>query len=473
VTRSRPRIGSRRRFDAEHVRGTLVSIVLALAFAGAAPVRAQQAGSLVSPGPLSKAHARLEGLENCQKCHEPGKQVTPARCLACHRPIADRIAAKKGVHRDAGTACVSCHTEHAGTDAGITRFDRGRFDHTKETGFPLDGKHAGLACAACHRSRSYLAANPACSSCHADVHRGALGPDCARCHATSQPFKETRASFDHDRTAFRLTGAHAQVKCEQCHRTAGYRIARFAACADCHRDPHRKPLGSCESCHTTGTFRAQTIDHGKTGYPLVGAHAAIPCAKCHVQSAVKVRLSASRCADCHRDPHGGVFREDCASCHRETGFAKAAFDHASRTKFPLDGRHAEIPCASCHRREAPKGAATRAVDFRGLQSECASCHRDVHRGELGNLCQKCHSSRSFRVEAFTHPRRPDFFAEGHASVACEKCHGTKSSPDRRFARVSFTCASCHRDVHLGQVGAACETCHSVAGKKFAPDLFLD
>ena len=61
---------------------------------------AQEIGALVSPGPLARAHATLEGIANCQKCHEPGRKVTAAKCLACHKPIAERIAAKKGVHRN-------------------------------------------------------------------------------------------------------------------------------------------------------------------------------------------------------------------------------------------------------------------------------------------------------------------------------------------------------------------------------------
>src|SRR6185503_11348080 len=43
-----------------------------------------QFGALFSPGALAKAHAELEGISNCQKCHEQGKRVTAQKCLACH-----------------------------------------------------------------------------------------------------------------------------------------------------------------------------------------------------------------------------------------------------------------------------------------------------------------------------------------------------------------------------------------------------
>ncbi len=37
---------------------------------------AQDIGVLQPPGPLSEAHAKLEGQQNCEKCHEPGKDVS-------------------------------------------------------------------------------------------------------------------------------------------------------------------------------------------------------------------------------------------------------------------------------------------------------------------------------------------------------------------------------------------------------------
>ena len=84
----------------------------------------RESGSLVSPGKLSKPHAKLEGIENCEKCHEPGRKVTAARCLECHKPVAERIRARKGVHRDAtGDDCATCHVEHAGLDGDLRHFD--------------------------------------------------------------------------------------------------------------------------------------------------------------------------------------------------------------------------------------------------------------------------------------------------------------------------------------------------------------
>src|SRR3990172_11046201 len=42
-----------------------------------------------------------------------------------------------------------------------------------------------------------------------------------------------RADFDHLRTGFPLTGAHAQARCETCH-TGGRFAGTPKQCADCH-----------------------------------------------------------------------------------------------------------------------------------------------------------------------------------------------------------------------------------------------
>ena len=268
---------------------------------------AQGLGSLVSPGPLSKAHAKLEGLDNCQKCHEPGKRVTAQKCLECHKPIAERIAARKGVHREAGNDCISCHVEHAGVGADTRRISTKIFDHAKETGFDLVGKHVRVECASC-----------------------------ATCHPVTVAFKETQKLFDHAKTAYPLTGAHMRAACEKCHVAKAYKGVKFASCADCHKDPHAKPLGTCVTCHVTESFKARPplqqakFDHAKTGYALVGRHAAVACASCHVKPATKVHLKFARCADCHQDVHKGVFKTlDCSSCHKETGFKGGSFDHTA------------------------------------------------------------------------------------------------------------------------------------------------
>lgn len=446
----------------------------------------------VSPGPLARAHAKLEGIANCTKCHDAGRTLAVERCLACHKPIAERMAVRKGVHRAVTGDCGKCHIEHRGADADSRRLDRQTFDHAAETGFALDGRHAKVAanCAACHKTRSFLAARTACDSCHADPHKGALGRDCARCHQPTVEFKQTRAGFDHAKTRFVLTGAHRATACEKCHVDHVYRGLRFEDCAPCHKFAHRRTMArTCATCHVTERWgaAAQGFDHAKTGFVLAGAHAQVTCAKCHA-AGVRTALAHDRCAGCHSNPHRESIRDDCGKCHDQAGFKKATFDHAARTGFPLTGKHDGLECRKCHKAlPAPDAAAVpaarRLVDFGGASRDCGSCHKDQHKGDFGRYCESCHQPTTFKVAAFVHPRTPEFYAGAHQGVACVKCHvrpaealaakadAAPPPPPGRGTPPSPVCAGCHADVHLGQVGPACDKCHAVNAPKFLPTRF--
>jgi hypothetical protein len=478
----------------------IVSLVCAAWLLGAGRAEAQL-GNLISPGRLAQPHSQLEGLGNCQKCHEQGNKVTAQKCLSCHKPVADRIARQTGVHRDVKGDCVKCHAEHAGADGELRPFDTRQFDHARVTGFALDGKHARVAgdCVACHKSRSFVTLSAICASCHTDVHKGALGRNCTSCHSTQAAFKELGGRFDHSKSAFPLAGAHRNVSCASCHVNKVFKGLKFSTCTDCHRSPHQQELAAtCTACHASDTWRTRKFDHARTAFPLVGRHINVECASCHKQGALKAKPKADTCASCHVDVHKGTFRQDCKACHSESGFEKAPFDH-SGTTFALTGKHTALACMACHKNvttargaagvPAPRAsvgarAAGRAVssaatvaDFRGLKTACISCHRDVHNGELGATCESCHSSADFHVAKYVHRNVPEFFTGQHAPVACSQCHvpGSPTRPIRSsepalkvtFKTAVTRCASCHEDVHLGQEGGACDTCHSISHAKFA------
>jgi hypothetical protein len=126
---------------------------------------------------------------------------------------------------------------------------------------------------------------------------------------------------------------------------------------------------------------------------------------------------------------------------------------------------------------ATKVVAKRVADFRGLRVACIGCHTDVHKGELSATCESCHSTSTFGVTTYRHLRSPEFFGGQHTTVACSGCHlentrapaAAKARPvalNVRFGGTSTTCASCHKDVHLGQVGRECQSCHSVQSTNF-------
>ncbi|TMA99655.1 MAG: cytochrome C [Deltaproteobacteria bacterium] len=83
-------------------------------------------------------------------------------------------------------------------------------------------------------------------------------------------------------------------------------------------------------------------------------------------------------------------------------------------------------------------------------------------------CEACHSSAGWRPVAFDHSRT-GFPLEGrHVFASCRACHG--SSTDFR-APVPTSCGACHQDVHTGEFGNRCASCHDPSSwaTQFGPD----
>jgi len=147
----------------------------------------------ISPGDLSKSHKDLEGISNCTKCHDLGKQVSKAKCLTCHTEITDLLNQNRGYHSSKEVVekdCWACHGEHFGRTFQMVRFDKDKFDHNK-TSFELKGKHKTLECSKCHnqdliieekvitRKNTFLGLGLSCNKCHEDVHQSTLGNECS------------------------------------------------------------------------------------------------------------------------------------------------------------------------------------------------------------------------------------------------------------------------------------------------------
>lgn len=399
----------------------------------------------ISPGILSRAHSTLNGPGHCTDCHDKGKSPPEFKCLDCHRDIGARLQAGRGMHPAlvgadrTGRSCAKCHSEHNGVDFETVHWETPveKFDHRK-TGYVLEGKHAGLACKTCHQpehipsvakasivmkdlTRTYLGLSRNCIDCHADRHEGQLSHDCATCH----DFLDWKAAprFDHKRTHFVLTGAHERVACGKCHPV----------------QPGPKPTARYSG------------------------------------------LRYEDCAPCHADPHRGVFRGSCRSCHDSTAGWKPArvsggFDHG-QTRYPLTGKHAGVACEACH----PKGNFKEPLAF----AHCTDCHKtDPHHGQFANRadggdCAACHSVSGFKPSTFgaaEHAATRFALRGRHSETACAKCH--VPNPKGVVFRIEDTaCSSCHRDPHGGQFRDApyqnrCEGCHSESGFKpstFTPD----
>lgn len=191
--------------------------------------------------PLDGAHLATP----CFACHLSEEKWTfrniGERCVDCHDDVHEGyISATYYPNQD----CESCHV----TDNWIEN----QFDHNL-TDFALQGKHQEVSCMECHQADEATAENRyqgfvntpnTCAACHDDTHEGQFTvdgiTDCARCHGFENWEMD---DFDHDRTAFKLEGAHAAVACEACHRPfenddgkiiVQYKFNSFE-CIDCHQ----------------------------------------------------------------------------------------------------------------------------------------------------------------------------------------------------------------------------------------------
>ena len=143
-------------------------LILACLIGGAGRAEAQ-IGRLVSPGPLARAHAKLEGADNCQKCHDPGpQQAPPTNAWPATSRSRSGSPRRRACTATSPASAPACHEEHAGLDADLRPFDPKAFNHAASHAFPLDGRHAALAVRKCHKTRSFLTAH----ACLRDVPHG-------------------------------------------------------------------------------------------------------------------------------------------------------------------------------------------------------------------------------------------------------------------------------------------------------------
>jgi hypothetical protein len=443
-----------------HGRFALIALLASLSAVIPVPGQASSLETLLMPGKVSAAHAKLEA--ECNQCHDRSDRSRQAQlCMNCHKEVAADVKAGGGFHgRLPGirtAQCKTCHTEHLGREAEIVELRASTLDHSK-TDFALLGAHASVDCSGCHHSgRKYREAPGACVDCHRedDAHAGKFDKDCGSCHT---PDGWGKARFDHDKTRYALRDRHRTVPCGACH--FGQRFAGTPTeCVSCHApdDVHRGSRGAdCGSCHTTAGWKTARYDHLKeTGFALAGSHARLACQACHRTASLKDPLPKD-CAGCHRaeDAHASRFGDACDRCHSTVAWKTVAFDHARDGKFELVGAHGKLRCHACH---------TAPLAEQKLGTGCNDCHRvqDVHSGQLGKDCAACHGTENWRRDVgFDHDLTRFTLVGMHVAVPCHECH---ASPTYKGAPSG--CNDCHarEDRHQGSLGKQCDNCHSPNG----------
>jgi hypothetical protein len=246
--------------------------------------------------------------------------------------------------------------------------------------------------------------------------------------------------------------ADFEQECGQCH--APWRGIAAARCETCHTDVAAQrnnqsglhgrlhDVERCQLCHTDHEgrdasmirFDLATFEHerltdfslarhqtGYDGQPLA-------CEQCHLDRVWTAE--AVDCIACHTEAdrpfmieHTAFFGQVCLACHDGRDSA-AEFDHTEH--FPLDGAHAEVECAGCHTQPV--------VD--GTPAECVGCHEepDVHAGQFGTDCRRCHTTAAWLPAQLTQHTFPlDHGGEGE--IPCATCHTTTYA--------EYTCTNCH------------------------------
>ncbi len=417
--------------------------------------------TLLMPGKVTRAHEKQE--QNCANCHDRTNVRTQSSlCLDCHKEIASDVRDHLRFHgrmANSGVGeCRACHTDHKGRAADIVQLNSARFDHHL-TDFTLEGAHSALECGSCHKAgQAWRKAPATCVGCHKsdDVHRGQFTKACSECHSA---MSWTGGKFDHDKTDFKLTGAHEAVTCDACHVAGRYKPTP-KTCNGCHAtdDEHRGSRGGdCGKCHVTKEWKTAKYDHLKeTGYELLGVHVKTDCLTCHRSGNYKEKIPKD-CNGCHRadDVHSARLGAKCGDCHdNERWHLATTYDHAARHKFALVGAHAKIDCDTCH---------TAAVADQKLAKDCLGCHRseDPHGGKLQGRCDSCHGQNTWRADMlFDHDLSKFPLLGLHRVVSCAQCHTTLA-----YGRAPAACVDCHShdDVHKGGLGKKCENCHSPNG----------
>ncbi len=417
----------------------------------------------------------LRGLHQgvaCTQCHaKPVFSNTGTNCADCHADIH---------RRQMGANCAQCHTVK-GWNIVLQRV------REHENRFPLIGGHAGLDCADCHKSEAvgqFQGLSTQCYSCHQSTFQQTNAPNhvtagfskqCELCHSINTWLG---ASFDHASVGFPLTGGHANLQCDQCHKNGNFNLTT-TACVSCHltdynntNNPKHAAAGipqQCEMCHTIAAWQPASFDHSKTAFPLTGAHTSVACSQCHLNG--NYNLTTAACVSCHLKDYNGTtnpnhaavnFPQQCDVCHSTSAWNPATFNH-NNTSFPLTGAHTSVQCATCHKNN----------NYTSLPTNCYGCHSADYTGTnnpnhvtagFPTQCEICHTTTNWTSATFNHASTGWALTGAHTGLQCSQCH-----TGGNYSLTNTACVACHLADYTGtnnpnhaQAGfpQQCDVCHS-------------
>ncbi|MBZ5680439.1 MAG: cytochrome c3 family protein [Acidobacteriia bacterium] len=344
--------------------------------------------------------------------------------------------------------------------------------------------HQSVTCVQCHVKPVFTNVGQRCQDCHADIHKRQLGANCEQCH-TVRGWQVSIQQVQQHNNRFPLTGAHAAVDCDSCHKGAANSKFQTMStdCYSCHSADFKSASNpnhisgkfsiTCEQCHGTDSWLNAKFDHSATGFPLTGGHAVPPaqCTDCHVNN--NYNLTSTACVSCHLKDFQGTtnpnhvsaaFPQTCEQCHTTAAWSPATFDH-STVNFPLTGSHSVPPrqCTECHVNN----------NYNITTTTCVSCHlKDFQgatnpnhvQGGFAQTCELCHNTTAWQPATFDHSKSAFPLTGSHTVPPrqCADCH-----INNNYNITSTTCVSCHQNDYSNAVSpvphagfsTACQTCH--------------
>ncbi len=256
--------------------------------------------------PLEGAHQRVE----CKKCHQQKFRSEKSKSLLIDKKQRELFSyqgldkACDSCHKNPHAKqfddrfCVDCHRDSA--------WDKTKFDHDKDSDFPIAGKHKNLLCQACHHKSEK---NPRvvpfkdipgrCDRCHQDPHAKRL-PNCKNCHQALgwNHLKEEKSvrRFNHDKAVFPLKNLHKKIACKECHPNKQYKLPGKNQCDTCHQVARKVMLG--DFLNAKGE-RAGPDPMYRT----------MSCEGCHnpKDNRLTYKMVRKRCVKCHSEPFGDLW----------------------------------------------------------------------------------------------------------------------------------------------------------------------
>ncbi len=412
----------------------------------------------------------------CQSCHQGQTSGTSQVCYSCHQSNFVNSVIPNHTTVGISTECESCHNTQDWVPSS--------FNHSN-TAFVLTGSHLNTNCQSCHQGQT-TGISQLCYSCHSNDYNNTTDPNhitsgypttCEQCHTTTA---WSPATFDHNLTAFPLTGQHTSVNCSQCH-SSGY-TGTPTDCYSCHQsnfvnsvNPSHSGVGlptECQSCHNTQAWVPSSFDHNNTLFILTGQHLNTTCQSCHQGQTTGI---SQLCYSCHQsnfvnsvNPNHSTIgiSTECQSCHNTQDWVPSSFNH-SNTAFVLTGQHLNTDCKSCH-----QGQTT------GISQLCFSCHSNDFNNttdpnhsasNFPTICQDCHTTNNWTPSTFNHDANYfPIYTGKHKNEwdQCSDCHTNQSNYN------IFSCINCHEHSNQSEVNndhdevanyiyqsSACYDCH--------------